>query len=364
MRKLVLFILTIAMFACSQQPDGFKINVELEGAAGDILLEKRGESMWIPVDTAEVVDGIAVLEGKTEYPREYYLSVLGQRNKTVVFVENSNINVTGKVDSLRYIKVTGSDVHDEYESLNKPITALSEEYMQLYQQAQQTVASGDTTKAEELMEKVNEMYMSTVDMQKEFVKNNPGSYVSPYILMSMQNRIEVEPLDSLVSVLEPHLLEIQGIQSLKDRITRLKKVSVGQVAPDFTMNDPDGNPITFSEIYSKNELTLLDFWAGWCGPCRQENPNVVAVYNEFKDEGFTVFGVSLDREKEGWLRAIEEDNLTWTHVSDLAYWQNAAAKMYEVRGIPASFLVDNTGKIVAKNKRGDELRQAVDEHLN
>ena len=157
---------------------------------------------------------------------------------------------------------------------------------------------------------------------------------------------------------------VQSIIDLKVRIEQLKTVAVGQIAPDFKQNDVDGNPIKFSDIYSENELTLLDFWAAWCGPCRAENPNVVAVYNDYKDKGFTVFGVSLDREKEAWLKAIEDDNLTWSHVSDLAYWQNAAAKLYAVNSIPSSLIVDKTGKIVAKNKRAEELRATVAELLD
>ena len=163
--------------------------------------------------------------------------------------------------------------------------------------------------------------------------------------------------------LDPKLDSIPSIIDLKVKIEKLKTVAIGQIAPDFTQNDPEGNPVKFSDIYSKNELTLLDFWAAWCGPCRGENPNVVAVYNDYKDKGFTVFGVSLDREKDAWLKAIEDDGLTWTHVSDLSYWQNAAAQLYAVSSIPHSLLVDKTGKIIAKDKREDELRKAVSEFL-
>ncbi|MDA3820388.1 MAG: TlpA disulfide reductase family protein, partial [Candidatus Delongbacteria bacterium] len=155
------------------------------------------------------------------------------------------------------------------------------------------------------------------------------------------------------------LVSLPTIQALKERIAKQKTVAVGQKAPDFTMNDTEGNPITFSDVYSQHEYTLLDFWAAWCGPCRRENPNVVAVYNDYKDDGFYVFGVSLDREKDAWLQAIEDDNLTWTHVSDLSYWSNAAAQLYAVNSIPASLIVDKNGIIVAKDKRGDELRETV-----
>jgi peroxiredoxin len=363
MKKYLVFILAVLVFACTQKQPGFKIDVKLEGAEGKILLEKRGPAAWIPVDTADIVEGVAVLEGEVDMPGDYYLSVLGQRNKTIVFVENTKMTVVGKVDSLNLVKVTGSATHDEYAGLNDQINEISEKYMALYQESRAAIAAGDTAKGKELMDKVNEMYESTNVMREDFVKNNPASYVTPFLLSQIQYGKEVEELEAMVTALDPKLDSIPSILQLKEQIVKLKKVAVGQVAPDFTQNDPDGNPVKFSDIYSQNELTLLDFWAAWCGPCRAENPNVVAVYNEFKDKGFTVFGVSLDREKDAWLKAIADDKLAWTQVSDLAYWQNEAAQMYAIQSIPSSLLVDRTGKIIAKNKRGDDLRAFVSETL-
>ncbi len=361
MKKLFVLLLGFALFACSQQK-GFKIEVNLEGAEGQVIMEERGAGEWIAVDTADVVDGVAVLEGEVAMPGTYYLSVAGQRAKAVIFVENANMKVVGKADSIYAAKVSGSATHDEYNAFNEKMSAKADEYMALYKQAQEAGAAGDTVKADELMSQVREMYeYATVSMPEEFVKNNPASYVSPYLLGRLQNGRTVEELETLVNGLDPKLLEVTEIVTLKEKIENLKKVAVGQIAPDFTQNDADGNPVKFSDIYSKNELTLLDFWASWCGPCRRENPNVVAVFNDYKDQGFSVFGVSLDRDKAAWLKAIEDDNLTWDHVSDLAYWNNAAAKLYVVSGIPHSLLVDKNGKIIAKDKREDELREAVAE---
>lgn len=363
MKKYLVLVLAIALFACSQEK-GFKINVNLEGAEGQVVLEERNAGAWIAVDTADVVEGVAVLEGEVIYPKEYYLSVVGNRAKTMIFVENVEMTVVGKADSLNLIKVSGSATHNEYETLNSKITEVSKKYMALYQESRTANAAGDTTKGRELMEEVNELYESVGVMQEEFVKENPASYVTPFFLSRLQQGKDVEVLDSMVNALDPKLDSVQAIIDIKVQIAKLKTVAVGQIAPDFTQNDADGNPVKFSDIYSKNELTLLDFWAAWCGPCRGENPNVVAVYQDYKDKGFSVFGVSLDKDKDKWLKAIEDDKLTWDHVSDLAYWSNAAAKLYAVRSIPSSLLVDKNGKIIAKNKREDELRKTVAEFFD
>ncbi len=358
MKKYFVLVVGIALFACSQQ-SGFKIEVNLEGADGKAILEERKDGGWAAVDTADFVDGVAVLEGAVETPGAYYLSVMGQRAKSLIFVENKNMSVTGKVDSINFATVTGSATHDEYAALSEEIRGISDEYMALYQESRAAGAAGDTAKAAALMERVEALYESTNTIQEDFVKEHPASYVTPVILSSIQHGKQPEQLDSMINALDPKIQEVQIIVDMKAQVEKMKRVAVGQIAPDFTQNDKDGNPVKFSDIYSKNELTLLDFWASWCGPCRRENPNVVAVFNEFNDKGFTVFGVSLDQDKEAWLKGVEDDGLTWTHVSDLEYWNNAAAKLYAVRSIPQSLLVDKTGKIVAKNKRGDELRETV-----
>jgi peroxiredoxin len=174
--------------------------------------------------------------------------------------------------------------------------------------------------------------------------------------------MEADELETMIGKLDTTIASLPPIVALKDRLVQMKAVAIGQKAPDFTMNDVNGNPVSLSSKIGA-KLLLIDFWAAWCGPCRKENPNVVKVYNEFSKKGFDIFGVSLDQKKEDWVKAIADDELTWTHVSDLQYWSNAAAKTYAVNAIPANFLLDETGTIIGKNLRGDDLYNKVKEVL-
>ena len=152
-------------------------------------------------------------------------------------------------------------------------------------------------------------------------------------------------------------------QRIGEQIKRLQKVAVGAIAPDFTQNTPDNLPVKLSSL--RGQYVLIDFWASWCGPCRQENPNLVKAFNTYKDKGFTILSVSLDQEngREAWVKAIQKDNLTWTHVSDLKFWNNAVAQEYGVHAVPQNFLLDPSGKIVAINLRGEELQSTLDKLL-
>lgn len=362
MKKLIILLLGVALFSCTKQT-GYKIDVKLDGAEGDVILEQQDKGKLVGIDTATIENGVAVFEGEVEYPDAYFLSLKGQRAKLMFFIENGKITIEGKADSIFAATVTGSASNKEFKKLNDNIKPISEKYMALYKEARIAGSSGDTTKANGLMAQVEELYESTKVIQENFIKENPSSYVSPFLLSRIQYEKDASELDSMVSALDPKLQEVKSVVEIKERISKLTNVEVGHIAPDFTQNDQEGNPVKFSDIYSKNELTLIDFWASWCGPCRGENPNVVEVYNQYKDKGFDVLGVSLDKNKGAWVKAIEEDGLTWTQVSDLAYWQNEAAKLYVISSIPSNLLVDKNGKIIAKNKRDEELEKAVAEFL-
>lgn len=362
MKKLLVIGLIAVAFGCSK-PSGYQIEVSLSGASGKVLLEQREGGRFAPKDTAEIVDGVAVLEGKVEFPDMYYISVEGMNQRGVIFVENVKMKVTGHVDSLRTIRISGSPVNDEYLVIKNELDRDNEVGMAKYLEYQQAVQAGDTVNAAAIMKEVQTIFEGQDAKKLDFVKSHPTSWVTPMYLAQLQYNMRVNELDSILTSLDPKLAVVPSVVSMKEQVEKLKKVAVGETAPDFTMNDPEGNPVKLSEVYAKNKYTLIDFWAAWCGPCRQENPNIVATYAKFNPKGFGILGVSLDQDRERWLKAIEDDKLTWTQVSDLQYWQNQAAGMYGVNSIPANFLVDQTGKIVGHNLRGEDLGNKLAELL-
>ena len=185
------------------------------------------------------------------------------------------------------------------------------------------------------------------------------------MLSGLTYSMEAEEIESYLSAMDTNVIKTQVAKTLLERVNSMKAVSIGKTAPDFTLNDVNDQPLALSSRIGKSKVLLIDFWASWCGPCRQENPNVVKVWKEFNKKGFDVFGVSLDQPgaKDKWLQAIKDDNLTWTHVSDLKFWNCEAAKLYAVNAIPASFLLDEKGTIIARNLRGDDLYNKVKELL-
>lgn len=356
-------ILSMLLFAmgCAQQK-GYKLQVELTGAEGLMKLEQREGGRFVVIDSVMIADGKATFQGSVDYPDFYYLRVNGSNQLGMIYVENVKMKVTGSLDSIRFLKVTGSPVNDEYMAVRKILDEYSDKGMVRYQEYQLAVQQGNPD-APKMMEEVRAIFDQQEEKIVELITKNPASWLNPLLLQQIQQSKEPEEMEALLAGLDPAILEVPAVKQIAERIEKLKVVAIGNTAPDFVQNDPDGTPIRLSEVYSKNEYTLIDFWAAWCGPCRMENPNVVAVYNDFKDKGFGVFGVSLDRSKEDWLKAIDDDKLTWPHVSDLKYWQNEAAALYSVSAIPANFLVDRKGTIVGRNLREEALREKVAELL-
>jgi len=363
MKKIIYLLLMAAIiYSCSSEPH-YVLKGNIEGSDSvKFILQKREAGAIINIDSAISRKGSFKMKGTVVYPDMVQLTALNSMQRLAFYLENSNITITGKLDSLYNATVTGSRTQDEYQSFIDSNKSLSERYSALYTQYQEARQSNNTVEISRIEKEAEAIQDEMTQFQKDFVKNNPSSYVSPSILRSLSYDMDANEIEEAINAMDADVAQSPVAQSLMEMAQVMKAVAVGQKAPDFTLNDVDGNPVALSsKIGSK--LLLIDFWAAWCNPCRQENPNLVKVYKEFNKKGFDVFGVSLDRTKEDWVKAIADDRLPWTHVSDLQYWNNSAVKLYAVNAIPANFLLDENGIIIARNLRGEDLYNKVSEML-
>ena len=359
---MIYLIVAVLMTGCSSEPE-FVVKGNIQDSDSvTFMLQKREAGKFITLDSALSRNGIFKMTGSVQFPEMVQLVATGRQKRVSFYIENSEITISGNLDSLSFAEVSGSKTQDEYQSFidsNKP---LSEKYSNLYIEYQSARQENNTEKIAELEKEAEAIQNEMTQLEKDFVKNNPSSYVSPSILNSLSFEMEASDIEAAINAMDTNVARIPVAKDLMARARVMKAVAIGQKAPDFTLNDVNGKPVSLSSKMG-TKLLLIDFWAGWCNPCRQENPNVVRVYKEFNKKGFDVFGVSLDRTKDEWVEAIAADKLTWTHVSDLEYWNNAAAKLYAVNAIPANFLLDENGIIIARNLRGEDLYNKVKEVL-
>jgi len=362
MKKITYLLLAALITSCSTEPEFVITGTIQDSDSVSFLLQKREAGKFVTLDSALSLKGTFRMKGTVEFPQMVYLVAPDKQQRVAFYLENSDILVSGMLDSLSYAKVSGSKTQDEYQAFidsNKP---LSDKYSSLYTEYQTARQAEDAEKIAQLEKEAENIQNEMTQLQKDFVSNNPSSFVTPSILNSLSYEMDAPEIENAINALDTNVAKVQLVKDLMARAQLMKSVAIGQKAPDFTQNDVSGNPVS---LYSKvgAKVLLVDFWAAWCNPCRQENPNVVKVYKEFSKKGFDVFGVSLDRTKGDWVQAIKDDNLTWTHVSDLQYWNNAAARLYAVNAIPANFLLDENGIIIARNLRGEDLYNKVKEVL-
>lgn len=195
---------------------------------------------------------------------------------------------------------------------------------------------------------------------KAFIDEKPGSLASLAAVERLDKEQDLDYYKKVADHLKEIIPESDYYQNLQQRLDEWGRLAIGGEAPEIVLNDPNGNPIALSSL--KGKVVLIDFWASWCRPCRAENPNVVKMYNKYADKGFEIFSVSLDKTHEAWVAAIQQDGLVWkNHVSDLKFWQSAAVKLYDVKGIPLTYLIDKDGKIIGKNLRGESLEAKLKE---
>ncbi len=365
MKKLLTLVILIALIsACGSTSDGIvKITGKIDNPVpqGEVILEKYETGQLAPV-TKVYSDhkGNFEIEAEIEGPGFYRINIYGQQFETLILDdENLKVEADGKGGGV--IKVTGSDdtkylkeVYDYMEGYQKVVTDFNQKFIAARN-------SGDQALVDELTTEGLGLEAGKIKHLKDLAWSYEGSLVSLLITDFIKNKSdEFSFLDSLATKLQNEIPNSKDVEFFASNLEFFRPaVAMGDEAPDITLPTPEGATASLSDLRGK--YVLVDFWAGWCKPCRAENPNVVRMYNKYNDKGFEVFSVSLDRTRNQWVDAIEKDGLIWpNHVSDLKYFQSAAAMTYKVNAIPFALLLDPEGRVIGKNLRGRALQAKLE----
>lgn len=355
--KIFILLLTVVFVSCNQQKNPeYVIKGTIKGLkTGPVFLLKQADRKLVPVDSVEIKDEQFVFKGSVKLPELYALKISDTLEMIKFFIENAQILVNANVATIKDAEIKGSKTHDifkSYEIAVKEEQQIIDNYENKWYEASQ---ANDKAKIAYFDSLYQIAESDLKEATKAWVKNNANSVAAAYItLRRLAYQMDFKEMEELVNIFDTAFKESDYVIKLKKRIEVLKSVAIGNTAPLFSMLDTNGVAVNIDQF--KDKIVLLEFWASWCPTCRADNPLLVGVYEKIKTDKDIVFiGVSLDKNRDKWLKAIYSDKLSWLHISDLKGWDNEAAQLYGVNSIPTTFLLDKGLKIVDKNSKGSEL---------
>lgn len=373
MRNLFLVTLIILFVSCQSSSGDYTISIsaDVEDDHQIFLVNFDDDNKPNVIDTLFVKEGLASYSGFAEVPDYQSLWVNGVRGSVPLFVEPGEITVEIYKDSIQASKVSGTKTNVAFKRYIDEINPLFKSFYEIQNDMRNAMISRDSLGYKDLEEQLKDMETKFNNFQIDYTKSNPDSYVSAMVLIQlvMNKAIENEEAYEIYNGFSKTIKKTKSAVKINELVTPKEteestedgEVNVGDKAPDFAAPDPNDVAVTLNTTLGK--LTILDFWASWCGPCRVDSPNLVKVHNAFKDNGLAIVGISLDKNKESWKKAIDNDKLDWTHVSHLKRWDDPIAAAYGVNSIPQLFLLDENGTVIAKERHAEDFVPILEQIL-
>lgn len=380
MIKKIIFLSLIAfMFSCEEKLDGYEINASIDASANNKIAQifrMEGQNRIVE-DSTTVKEGKITFKGSIDTPDTHFIVVNGVNGSLPIILENAKMDITMYKDSLSKSLIKGSKENEITKRYIKEAQFLSTANKELMARSRLVQQSRDPEAMKAMRASYDSFIKVATNFDKTFIKNH-GDYIFSALtlerLTKNKSTTSAEEIETLYNALSEDVKQSRAAKKVEDFITKNKTkkktkkktvpASIGNIAPNFSGLTPEGETLALNDIKAK--VTVIDFWASWCKPCRVENPNVVKMYEEYHDKGLEIIGVSLDNngQKDRWVKAIAKDGLTWPQISNLKGWNEPIAVQYGVRSIPATFILDETGKIVATRLRGKALEEKVKELLS